>query len=469
MPETNAHFPEKSPSWWKQLQSSYATPLGMIGAWITTIFFVLTVLGLIAHASGMVKTPYAAIITFALFPAGMFVGLLLIPLAAFLKKRKLFSQSLTREGLVVDLGNARHRKIILLVLVLTVINVSLFATVTYQGYRFMDTPAFCGTVCHTVMAPEYSSHLRSPHANVACVDCHIGPGIGGFLQAKFSGLRQLKEVITGSYHRPIPNPVKNLPPAAVTCENCHSPERYFGDQKKVFIKFSNQNQKTPEKQEIVLHLGGHDPVSGEFKGIHWHADPAIQIYYQPLNADLTKIGSVKMVRANGSVRLFTSGTENNNLPWKRMDCIDCHNRPTHVFDDPVKRVDFGLYSKKVSADIPGIRQDCLTVLRHPYATREQAGKNILTDLKNLQENRNGKDFVAKNEKAIIRSADYLKRTYLQNIWPKMKITWGTYRSEIGHQHADIGYGCFRCHDEAHLTKSGQSISQDCGLCHREPD
>jgi len=469
MSERNTDNSNGSQSWWAQLRASYATPLGMIGVGITTIFFILTVMGIAAHTAGMIQNPYAVIITIILFPTCMFFGLLLVPIAALLRRRKMFSRSLAQSDFTINLGNEHHRKVILLLLVLSVINIALFTTVIYQGYHYMDKPAFCGTVCHTIMAPEYTAHERSPHADVACVECHIGPGIGGFLKAKFSGLRQLADLVTGSYHRPIPTPVHNLPPAASTCEKCHWPQRYFGDKKKVFIKYSNKDQKTPEKQEVVLHLGGHDPVSDRFKGVHWHANPDIQIYYQPLKADLTKIGAVKVVRANGTVKMFTLGGKKKNLPWRQMDCIDCHNRPTHIFNDPVKRVDFGLYSKKIDAEIPGIRQDSLTVLRNQYKTREEAGKEILPDLKKLQEKRNGKNFVNQNEKVIAKTAAYLKEEYLANIWPKMKISWGTYRSEIGHQHADKGFGCFRCHDEEHMTESGDTITQDCGLCHKEPE
>ena len=458
-------------SWWEQVKASFKTPLGMIGVGITTVFFVLSVLGLIAHTAGMVKNPYAAIITVFLFPAGMLFGLLLIPVAVFMGRRKMFAGSLTKEGFTINLGNALHRKVILLFLVLTVVNISLFATVTYEGYRFMDTPAFCGLVCHTAMAPEYTAHERSPHANVACVECHIGPGIGGFLKAKFSGLRQLKGVLTGDYNRPVPTPVAELPPAALTCEKCHSQEKYFGDIKKTFVKFSNENQEKPEIQNIMLHLGGRDPVTDSIKGIHWHAGHGIRIDYQPLNDKRTKIGTVKVTRADGTLKVFTTGAKekDSSLPWRRMDCTDCHNRPTHIFDDLAAKVDAGLASKKIHPEIPGIRQDSLTVLQKRYGSREKAASEIVRDLKTLQEKRNGADFAAKNDKAIADSGAFLQQAYLENIWPAMKVTWGTYKSQIGHQQAEAGYGCFRCHDEEHATKSGETITQDCGLCHKEPE
>ena len=458
-------------SWWEQAMASFKTPLGMAGVSITTVFFVLSVLGLIAHAAGMIKNTYAIIITVILFPSGMFFGLLLIPLAVTMGRRKMFAGSLTKEGFKIDLGNNLHRKILLLVLVLSVVNIAVFTTVIYQGYHFMDNPAFCGAVCHTVMAPEYTAHERSPHANVACVECHIGPGIGGFLKAKFSGLRQLEGVLTGNYRRPVPTPVEELPPAALTCEKCHSPEKYFGNIKKTIISFSNENQEKPQKQDILLHLGGRDPITNSIKGIHWHAGHTISIDYQPLNDKRMKIGAVKVTQADGTIKVFTKGAKgkNNPLPWRRMDCTDCHNRPTHIFDDLVAKVDFGLGSKKIHPEIPGIRQDSLSVLQKQYGSREDAAGHIVEDLKKLQEKRNGADFVTKNDKAITDSGTFLKETYLDNIWPTMKITWGTYKSQIGHRDAEAGYGCFRCHDEEHATDSGDTISQNCGLCHKEPE
>jgi len=218
MSEKNTRLATEAPSLWKQLKVSCTTPLGALGVGITTVFFILSTLGLIAHAAGMVKNTYAVIITIVLFPSGMFFGLLLIPLAVYMGRRKMFAGSLTKEGFKIDLGNDLHRKVLVLVLVLSVVNISLFATVAYHGYGFMDTPVFCGKVCHTVMAPEYTAHKHSPHANVTCVECHISPGIGGFLKAKFSGLRQLKDELTGNYRR-------RCLPLSRACRLRHSPVR----------------------------------------------------------------------------------------------------------------------------------------------------------------------------------------------------------------------------------------------------
>jgi hypothetical protein len=461
----------KAHSWRNELKASCTTPLGVLGVGITTIFFTLSALGLFAHAAGLIKNAYALIITIILFPSGMFFGLLLIPLAVYLGRRKMFAGSLTREGFKIDFSNDRHRKIVLLILVLTVVNISVFAAAAYHGYEFMDTPAFCGAVCHTVMAPEYSAHKRSPHANVACVDCHIGPGIGGFLKAKFSGLRQLKDMMTGSYRRPVPTPVEGLPAASESCERCHFPGKFFGNKKKTFLTFTNENQNKPQRQDILLYLGGPDPGKEISKGIHWHAGHDIQIDYQALKENRTKIRVVRLTAADGTIKVFTKGKKGKNASsaWRRMDCTDCHNRPAHVFETLAERVDFGLASKKIHPDLPGIREDSIAILKKPYGSQGDASKMIVENLKKLQEQRNGKDFVTANDTAIADSGAYLKKQYLDNVWPEMKITWETYKNHIGHRNEKDGYGCFRCHDDEHTTESGEAISQDCGLCHKTPE
>ena len=217
-----------------------------------------------------------------------------------------------------------------------------------------------------------------------------------------------------------------------------------------------------------MHVGGRDPVRDASQGIHWHAGHDVHIDYKPLNENRTKIGDVKLTGVDGTVKVFAKGGKEKNDPiaWRRMDCIDCHNRPAHTFDSLMERVDFGLSSKKINPEIPGIRQDSLTVLQKPYGSRDEAARLIVKDLKKLQETRNSVDFVAGHEKAIIDSGAFLQKLYFENIWPEMKVTWETYKNNIGHEYAKEGFGCFRCHDEEHVTESGKAISQDCGLCHK---
>jgi hypothetical protein len=459
-------------SWREQLRGIFGTPMGLVGVCITTIFFVLTVLGLIGHATGLIGNPYFVIITILLFPAGMMLGLLLIPLAGFIGRKK--RQRGVLSGWRIDPGNVRHQKIIVLILVFSVVNIAFFTLVGYEGYRFMGSPAFCGVACHSVMAPEYVTHRRSPHAKVSCLQCHAAPGFNGFLQAKFSGLRRLEGILIGRYSRPIRTPVKDMPPATVICEKCHPSNRYSGSKTKTFVSFANTDQENPEHQEIILDVGGRNPVKDLPEGIHWHADAGMKIEYQPLDEKRTKIGTIRVTRTGGVPKEYKipGGGDGKNISpdsWRTMDCTDCHNRTAHGFESSIERVDFGLNGNKIDPLLPGIREDSLTVLKKEYGSRSIAEQQITVDLIALQERRNGIDFVNTHRSAITDAGYFLGEAYQANIWPEMKITWGTYKNQIGHRYSKDGYGCFRCHDEKHATNSGETISQDCSLCHVEPE
>jgi hypothetical protein len=53
--------------------------------------------------------------------------------------------------------------------------------------------------------------------------------------------------------------------------------------------------------------------------------------------------------------------------------------------------------------------------------------------------------------------------YLRNIFPDMRVTWGTHVNNLGHNDSP---GCFRCHDGNHTSADGQTITNDCSACHQ---
>jgi len=472
--KTPNHDEENSGAWKTLLGKAWQTPLGVFGIGLTTISITLIILGLIGHLSGLIQNHYFAIFTFLFLPAMMLCGLCLIPLAFYFQRKSWFKKSLiNKENLKIDLSDKRHRKGVILFTVLSVINATLLVLVAYEGYHFTDSSYFCGVVCHQVMDPEYTAYQRSPHAKVECVECHIGSGADWFVRAKLSGLRQVKAVFDGDFNRPIPAPVEHLRPARDTCESCHWPEKFHGKRIKEFISFTNDNQKDVVVQEIALHIGGRNPVTEVFEGIHWHVSRDIQVKYQALNKKRTKIGKVKVIRQKGATEeyLIDNGEPEEGMEpqWRLMDCIDCHNRPTHVYEELEQVVDFGLYSKKINPEIEGIREDSISVLEENYMSRDEATDQIVENLLELVAKRHGNEFVAEHENEIVKSGTFLLQAYLNNVWPKMKVTWGTYRQHLGHQFDEEGYGCFRCHNDEHETKFGKIIRQDCDLCHDDPE
>ncbi len=461
-------------AWESLLGCTWKTPLGILGVGLTTVSITLIIIGLLFHLTGLIANHYFSIFTFIFLPSVMLFGLALIPLACYFRRKKWFNDSLLNSNhLKIDLADKQHRKGIVLFLILSVINVTILGLVIYEGYHFTDSSYFCGVVCHEVMDPEYTAYQRSPHAKVSCVSCHIGSGASWYVQAKLSGIRQVKAVIEGNYSRPIPAPVEHLRPARDTCESCHWPEKFHGKKIKQFIGFTDENQTDPQIQEIALRIGGRNPVTDEFEGIHWHVSRNIKVEYQALDEKRTRIGRVKVTKPGGITEEYSTSNdtpdEGIDLKWRTMDCIDCHNRPTHIYDELEQVIDFGLFSKKIDPDISGIREDSNTILQKEYTSRDQATERIVEDLLELVSKRHGKEFVTANKEQIIRSGAFLLEAYLNNVWPRMKVTWGTYRQHLGHLNADKGYGCFRCHDEEHETKFGKIIKQDCDMCHDEPE
>jgi hypothetical protein len=470
--------PEKGTSyrgpWGHMIRGMWRSPLGVFGIALTTVCITLMLVGLLVDQMGILHNPYIGVITFMILPGGMVTGLLIIPLAAYLRRRQYYKYGIVKDHLQINLSDHKHRKVVIGFLVLTVINISILGLIAYEGYHFTDSPYFCGQVCHQVMDPEYTAYQRSPHVKVACVECHIGPGADWFVRAKISGLRQVIAVLTDSFSRPIPAPVTHLRPARDTCEQCHWPEKFHGKKVKIFTHFSNDDQETPEVNEIALHIGGHNPTTGAFEGIHWHVSENNKVSYLAVDEKRTQVARVRVTRPDGSEEEFVKEDievpEGAELEWRTMDCIDCHNRPTHIYDMPDEVVDFGLLSGAMNNKIPGIREDGLTALNKEYQTREEASETLVDFLVNLQTLRGGEEHVQKWEADIRKAGEYLLEKWLGNVWPETNVVWGTYLGHLGHQHYDdSGFGCFRCHDEEHTSAAGNVISQDCETCHDEPD
>ncbi len=457
--------------WYYLFRGMWRTPWGLLGLVITTASFTLMFIGLVGILLELIDNPYVGIFIYMILPSTGAIGTVIIFLAAYLRRREWHKFGVEKTALAIDLSSPKHRMWVVRFIVLSVITFITLGVIGYEGYHFTDSAYFCGMVCHKVMEPEYTVYKRSSHAKVSCVECHIGSGASWFVKAKLSGLRQVVSSFTDTYSRPIPAPVEHLRPARDTCEECHWPEKFVGKKVKIFTHFTNEDQVNEEVNEIALHVGGHNPETGKFEGIHWHVSDDVKVKYLAVDKKRTKIAKVKVTRADGSedeyVKSDIEVPEGAEEHWRVMDCIDCHNRPTHTFDMPEERVDFGLRSKKLNPEIAGIREDSLTILNKSYTSREDAKKMMVRDLLDLQSARDKE--VAKTFEADIRKAgEYLLETYLGNIWPEMNIKWGEYQQQLGHQFEEEGYGCFRCHNEEHENSKGDTISQDCSLCHDEP-
>jgi hypothetical protein len=416
--------------------------------------------------------PYLGIIFFLLLPALFIAGLLLIPIGVFLRHRKLQKAGqIPVEFPKVDLNDRMFRHGLDIVLVATIVNLLVVAIATYRGAAYMDSPQFCGQSCH-VMHPEYTAYKISPHSHVACVDCHIGSGAEAYFSAKVNGTKQLVEITLHplahfapkyipNYPTPIPSPVQSLRPARQICEGCHTPARYVGEKLLVKSSFANDEKNTETQTVLVLHLGGMDSLS-QLSGIHGvHLGHIEYIATDPTHAT---IPWVQRRNSDGSETVFTSLPAGRGIPAgerRLMDCIDCHNRAAHPFMTAEDALNRAMDEGGISPDLPWVHKQGLELLKANYSSEAQASIQIPLQFAAFYRSQHPEVLPAKA--ALVKSAaDELVTLYSQNVFPFMKVTWGTHPNNIGH----MGYpGCFRCHDGSHTATNGKTIPQDCSVCH----
>jgi len=426
-----------------------AAGITMIGYWLVEIF------------GRPNDNPYLGIIFFLLLPALFIGGLILIPVGLFLRRRKLRQAGqIPAEFPKVDLNDRIFRHGLDIVLVATILNLLVVSVASYRGASYMDSPQFCGQSCH-VMHPEFTAYKIAAHSHVACVECHIGSGAEAYFSAKVNGTKQILEVTFDRHPTPIPSPVESLRPARYTCEGCHTPARFVGERLLVKSSFADDAQNSETQTVLVLHLGGLDGLS-HLTGIHGvHLG---HIEYVATDFSRTTIPWVERQNGDGSETVFTTLPAGSGVPAgerRVMDCIDCHNRAAHPFVTAEEALNQAMSDGPVSPELPWIHKEGLVLLQASYASQDEARVKIPQQLEAFYRSEHP-EVLATKANLVKRAGEGLVTLYSQNVFPFMKLTWGTHPNHIGH----MSYpGCFRCHDGNHTAKDGTTIPQDCSTCH----
>lgn len=411
--------------------------------------------------------PYIGILLFLILPGIFALGLLLIPIGIVQRRLRLKSRGeLLDVCPEINLRETVVRRGFLLAGIATLVNVLIFGTASYRGVAYMDSTQFCGQTCHTVMIPEFTAYQNSPHARVECVACHIGPGASWFVRSKLSGVRQVFAVTFHTYSRPIPAPVKYLRPARETCEQCHWPQRFSGDKFLVKVTYKDDEKNTPQTTVVLLKLGGRTWQGSV--GIHGrHLDEGSRIRYVSIDGQRQVIPVVYYTDDTGKTVEFVSSDikaskqQLDGGEHRSMDCIDCHNRPTHAFELPETAVNKQMAAGLISPELPFVRKKAVELLKADYPDRETAARRIVEDLNNFY--RTNYSAVYNSRRALIeQSAQTAANIYLRNVFPYMKMSWGVHPNNIGHNDFP---GCFRCHDGSHASADGRVITNDCTACH----
>jgi hypothetical protein len=435
--------------------------IAALGVAVTTASGVIFLFLIGFELLGLLRSPYAGILIFVLVPALFVLGLLLIPIGVWRERRR--SRAVGPSWPRLDLSASDMRRALVFVSVATLVNVAILSFASYGAVKYSGSQQFCGESCH-VMTPQFVAHQNGPHGRVQCVACHIEPGAQGFLRAKLNGTRQLALVATGRYATPIPSPpTSGIPNVHTSCEQCHWPDRFIGDVIKVVHEFADDEKNTETKTTLRLHVGGPISGTGNGVGIHWHMNRANQVEYIALDPALQQIPYVSVSTSDGQTReYFAEGTSDADLagkPRRQMVCIDCHNRPAHQFGStPERSVDAALGAGLISPQLPFVRREAVQALKTAYPSQDAALIEIERAMRAALQPR----LDDKSADAMRQAIAVTQGIYRTNIFPAMKVGWGTYNNQIGHM---TTAGCFRCHDDSHKTKDGRVLGQDCESCH----
>jgi hypothetical protein len=439
------------------LSNNWISLLGVVLVTTTTVIWLCL---LPITWKGETENPYIGMLAFLTVPAPFFGGLLLIPLGMWLKRRREGRSGVyPPEFPKLTWNNPELRKLAYFIGVTTIVNIVIGSQLGYSAVNYMDSVTFCGQTCHTVMQPEFTAYQNSPHSRVECVKCHIGPGAGWFVKSKLSGTGQLIAVTFNTYPRPIPTPVHNLRPARETCETCHWPQKYGEDRVRVIDKYADDETNSLTKTVLLMKIGG----GNHGIGIHGtHLGPGVRIRYVATDEQRQNIPWVEY-NGPGRQTLYTTADAkvDSGADPREMDCMDCHNRPAHSYDLPERGVDKAMSAGLISSTLPFAKKKGVEILKANYTSREEAAQKIPAAFAKYYQDTYPAIW-AQRQAEVTQAGKELLAVWNRNIFPEMKVTWGLYPMNIGHNDFP---GCFRCHDGSHNSKDGKSISQDCNACH----
>ncbi len=453
----------------KKFPSSFYNPISMVGAAIAAISFGLILFLILLESLSSEHKPYMGIIAFVILPGIMIFGLILIAVG-IIREHKLEKSGKVRKYRlpVIDLNDSRYRSAVVFFSVGTIILLLFSAFGSFKAYEYTDSDQFCGTICHKVMNPEYTAYQNSPHARVGCVKCHIGPGAGWFVRSKLSGAYQVYSVIFNKYSKPIPTPIENLRPARETCEQCHWPKVFYSEKEVGNTYYLSDENNTKMDLSLLVKIGGGNEEAGVTSGIHWHMNIANDVTYLPSDSTRQEIPWVKIKNIKTGKETIFKSTEVNisdellkSNEYRTMDCIDCHNRPSHIYHPPARSVNHVMALNRIDPSLPYIKSLSVESLEGSYSNKDIALDSISIKMHDFYKNSYPEIAVEKKDR-IDKAVAEVQNIYSRNYFPEMNVSWKKFPNNIGHLYSP---GCFRCHDGKHVSDDGKVISKDCNVCH----
>ncbi len=454
-----------------KLPQSVRNWISMIGASIAILNIIFIIFLLLVSFIFDVGSSYIGLFIYIVLPVFLITGLLLIPIGMYVTKRKLQKREKSKDELdwpAIDFNNKGTRNATIIFSIGTILLFIFSAVGSYEAFHYTESVEFCGKLCHTVMEPEYVAYQGSSHERVSCVECHVGNGADWYVKSKMSGLYQVYSVLAKKYPTPIPTPIHNLRPAQQTCEQCHWPEKFYDPKLRMKRSYLSDEENTEWNIRMQMRTSGQHSAMGIADGIHWHINPEVKIEYISIDEKRGEIPWVKYTNLKtGETTIYKdshiqlSETQLDSIETRTMDCLDCHNRPSHNYKVPQNFIDEYLVSGAISKDLPEIKLVAMNVFTEDYPTTDSAFSSIKTQVNDYYAN-SYPELLESKKQDIENAIANIQEGYSKNFFPEMKVKWSEYPNHLGHIETD---GCYRCHNDRQATESGKVISRDCNLCH----
>jgi len=443
--------------------------ISFAGSVIVAASFVSIVMLIMIELTRSGDNPYLGIITYVLLPSFLILGLIIVVVGMVIerRRRRRDPDSPISEYPRIDFNDSRQRRIAFTLAGIAFVFVFMSAFGSYKAFEYSESVEFCGKTCHSVMKPEHVAFQATSHARIKCVDCHVGSGAQSYVRAKLNGMRQLYSIAFNKFSRPIPTPAHNMRPANETCEHCHWPSKFYGSELKTFNHYAYDEQNSLRQTRMLINVGGGNSETGPVAGIHWHMNTGNEITYISTERQHQVIPWMRVKDRQGNVTEYydrnrpLSADQISSGEKRRMDCIDCHNRPAHTYLPPDVAIDRSFAAGALDPSVPYLKRETIASLNQPYSTEDEAVKKIGASLENFYQTNYADLYRQKGDlvKGAISETQRIYRTYF---FPEMKTNWEAHPNNIGHFYSS---GCFRCHDGEHVSDKGKVISNNCNVCH----
>lgn len=453
-----------------KLPRSYYNPLSLFGSIVASVCALIIFFFMVSSWLFDFGGSYAGIFIYIVLPVFLIAGLILIPIGMSRRKKRIEREGEKSEvaRIIIDLNKQRHWNFLGIFIVGTVLFLLLTGIGSSRAFHYTETNEFCGTLCHSVMEPEYVAYQQSAHSRVNCVECHVGEGTEWYVKSKLSGLYQVYSVLFNKYSTPIETPIHNLRPARETCEECHWPEKFYSYRLHNEFNYLADSANTAWNIQLQMKIGSGHSTSGIKEGIHWHVNRDVLIEYISSSEKRNRLPWIRYINAaTGDTITYQDIYEPldqevmDSLELREMDCLDCHNRPSHQFLPPQKFIDDLISAGSIPAELPEVKALAMQIFNNTFSDRASGAILIREQLMDFYTSAYP-DITKENPQLLEQAIEGMLAGYSRHIFPEMKANWDAYPEHIGHSEFN---GCFRCHNGNHESEDGQVISRDCNLCH----